>query len=280
MKFLFVAAALCLSAAPLQAAEPLPRCDAVPGWTQSGPTRNYAADNLYDYMDGNSEGYLIYGFEQMRGVTCKAGEVSFVVDLSEMPDSESAYGLYASNRDPRVPVESIGMSGQIVPQRGIFVKGRRFVEISASPVSMDHTAAIRAFLKAMASQLDGTSEMPPVVGWFPKEGIEPASIRLVPQSVLGLSILKRGYVAKYDYGRAFVVRQSSADSGGQVMAKLRSRFGEARTVAVGDEAFEATDKYLGRLLFLRKGVHVAGFASLREGFDATKAAAALASRMP
>ena len=49
---------------------------------------------------------------------------------------KSAYGLYASNRDPRVPVESIGMSGQIVPQRGIFVKGSRFVEISASPSRM------------------------------------------------------------------------------------------------------------------------------------------------
>jgi hypothetical protein len=280
VRAVFIAAALCLSAAASTGDEPLPRCDVLSGWTQSGPSRSYAADNLCDYMNGNSEGYLIYGFEQMRGITCKSGEVSFIVDISDMPDSESAYGLYASNRDPRVPVESIGMSGQIVPQRGIFVKGRRFVEISASPVAMDHTVSIRAFLKAMDARLDGTSEMPAVVGWFPNEGVEPGSIRLVPQSVLGLSILKRGYVAKYGYGRAFVVRHASSESAGQVMTRLRARFGETKPVSVGDEAFQATDKYLGRLLFLRKGVHVAGFANIKEGFNETQAAQALAARMP
>ncbi len=280
MKYTCIAATLCLSAAAVMADEPQPRCDVVTGWTQAGPARSYAPDTLYDYMDGNSEGYLIYGFQQMHGVTCKLGEASFVIDVSDMPDSESAYGLYASNRDPRVPVEAIGMSGQIVPQRGIFVKGKQFVEISASPVAIDHTAAIRTFLKAIAAKLDGTSDMPPVVGWFPKEGIEAGSIRLVPQSVLGLSILKRGYVAKYDYGRAFVVRQQSADSAGQVMSKLRTRFGEAKPVTAGDEAFLVTDKYLGQLLVLRKGVHVAGFANIKEGFDATKAAQALAAQMP
>lgn len=280
MKRLFAAVAVCLAATALTAADqPLPRCDVTPGWTQSGPARTYGADNLYDYMDGNSEGYLIYGFLQMHGVTCKAGEATFVVDISDMPDSESAYGMYASNRDPRVPVEQIGMTGQVVPQRGIFVKGSRFVEISASPASMDHSAAIRTFLKALDAKLDGSTAMPDVVSWFPTERMEPRSIRLVPQSVLGLSLLKRGYIAKYDYGRAFVIRQPSADSAAQVMAKLKQRFGNTQPVSLTDEAFQANDKYLGRLLFFRKGVFVGGFANLAEGFDATKPAQALAANM-
>jgi hypothetical protein len=280
LKNAFTAVAACLAATAAWADAPGPRCDVIPGWTQAGPSRTYTAENLYDYMDGNSEGYLIYGFKEMRGVTCKSGEASFVVDISDMPDAESAYGLYASNRDPRVPVESIGMSGQVVPQRGIFVKGNRFVEISASPASMDHSPAIRTFLKGMEARLDGSTELPAVVGWFPKEGVDPASIRLVPQSVLGLSILKRGYVAKYDYGRAFVVRLASPEAAAQVMTKLRARFGETQPATLGDEAFQAADKYLGRLLFFRKGAHVAGFANLNDGFDASKAAQALVSRMP
>ena len=279
MKTVLIAVAVCLAATALLADEPLPRCDVTPGWTQAGAARTYGADNLYDYMDGNSEGYLIYGFVQMHGVTCKKGEVTFVVDISDMPDAESAYGLYASNRDPRVPVEQIGMTGQVVPQRGIFAKGSRFIEISASPASMDHSAAIRTFLKALDAKLDGTTAMPDVVGWFPAERLEPLSIRLVPQSVLGLSLLKRGYIAKYEYGRAFVVRQPSADSAAQVMAKLKARFGETQPVTLGDEAFQANDKYLGRLLFFRKGVHVGGFANLAEGFDPLPAAQALAAKM-
>jgi hypothetical protein len=219
LKLAFFAVAVSCAAAAFGAS---PRCDVVPGWTQAGAARTYAADNLYDYMDGNSEGYLIYGFKQMTGVTCKSGDVSFVIDISEMADSEAAWGLYASNRDPRSPSESIGVSGQVVPQRGIFVKGTSFVEISATPSSVDHAAAIRTFLQAMAAQVEGTTSPPAPVTWFPKEGLDAASIRLIPQSLLGLSLLKKGYLAKYDCGRAFVVRQDSLAAATQVMQKLRT----------------------------------------------------------
>jgi hypothetical protein len=276
----WAAAAWVCTAAAFAADEPLPRCDVAPGWTRFGPARSYGAETLYDYMDGNSEGYLIYGFQQMHGVTCKSGEASFVVDISEMPDAESAWGLFASNRDTRVPLEpSLGMAAQIVPQRGFFVKGNRFVEISASPTSIDHTAALRTFLRAMEKCLDGSTALPAAIGWFPTEGLDSASLRLVPQSVLGLGVLKRGYIAKYEYGRAFVVRQPSAESAAQVMGKLRQRFGETQAASIGDEGFQANDKYLGRLLFFRKGAHVAGFANLSDGYDPAKAAQALAARM-
>lgn len=279
MKLGRIAAALCLAAA-LRGEEPLPRCDVTPGWTQAGVRRSYNAQNLYDYMDGNSEGYLIYGFLEMRGVTCQAGGNSFVVDISQMPDAESAYGLFASNRDPRIAAEAIGMLSQIVPQRGILVKGNRFVEISASPASADHSAAIRAFLTALAAGLEGETAMPAAVGWFPQDRLDPASIRLVPQSVLGMSLLKRGYVATYDFGRAFVVAQPGPASAAQVMAKLLARFGETQPVSVGDEAFQAQDKYLGNLLLFRKGIHVAGFANVTDNPAAVKSAQAFAAHLP
>jgi hypothetical protein len=231
-------------------------------------------------MDGNSEGYLIYGFRQMSGVNCKSGETSFVIDISEMNDPESAYGLYASNRDPRLPVEQIGISGQVVPQRGIFAKGARFIEISANPPGVDHTAEIRTFLKALNAQLDGTEAPPEALNWFPKEGLDPASIRLIPQSVLGISALKRGYVATYDYGRAVVVKQPSPEAAAAVMSRLRQRFGTTEPANLGEEAFQANDKYLGRLLFFRKGPWIGGFANLKEGFASEPSARALASAIP
>lgn len=270
----FAAALACASAAGL------PRCELLPGWTQAGPARTYAEDTLYDYMNGNSEGYLIYGFQKMTGVTCKSGTESLVIDISEMPDAESAWGLFASNRDTRQPVEQIGMAGQVVPARGIFAKGSRFVEISASPASDDHSESIRAFLKAIEARLEGTADLPAPAGWFPAEGLDAASIRLIPQSVLGLSLLKRGYLAKYSYGRAFVVRHASAEAGSGTMAKLRQRFGGTQPAELGDEAFQASDRYLGRVLFFRKGALVAGFANVQDGVDPLVPAKAFAARMP
>ena len=48
-----------------------PSCGVVPGWIQSGAPRAYTADNLFEYMDGNAEGYILYNFQEMRGVTCR-----------------------------------------------------------------------------------------------------------------------------------------------------------------------------------------------------------------
>jgi hypothetical protein len=69
---------------------PLPSCASVPGWTQHGPAGTFTADNLYEYLDGNSEGYFLCNFVEMRGVTCEKGEVTFVVDISDMGEPPTA----------------------------------------------------------------------------------------------------------------------------------------------------------------------------------------------
>ena len=39
-----------------------PNCALVPGWTQAGAPRSSTADNLFEYMDGNAEGYISITF--------------------------------------------------------------------------------------------------------------------------------------------------------------------------------------------------------------------------
>ena len=151
-------------------------------------------------MDGNAEGYLIYGFLKMQGVTCKKGDVTFVVDLSDFGDPDSAYGMFTSNVDGRQPTEKIGMNGQIVPRRAFFAKGRYFLEIAANPEG-DHTAALKEWTAALEKIIPGRHQLPPAMAWFPTE--QRQSLRLVPESVLGMRVLKRGYAAQYDFGKAF-----------------------------------------------------------------------------
>ena len=124
---------------------PAPECGLVDGWEQEGQERAFTGDNLFEYMDGNAEGYLIYGFVKMTGVTCTRGGVDLVMDISEMGDADSSYGLFATNRDPRRPVERIGAGGQIQPRRAIFVRNASVWEIrqirsgafgSALPISL------------------------------------------------------------------------------------------------------------------------------------------------
>jgi hypothetical protein len=234
-----------------------PTCSLVPGWTVHGKPRTYTADNLFEYMDGNAEGYILYNFQEMQGITCKRGEVTFVIDISDMSDPDFSFGMFTSTRDLRQPAYPVGMGGQIVPRRLIFAKGKYYIEIAANPEG-DHTAALKSWAAALDKSVPGTTLPPPALQWFPTA--EQQSLRLVPESVLGLRLLRRGYLAQYDFGKAFVAFEDTAQSAADVMQKLRSRFGETTPVAVADEAFQATDRYLGRLCIFRKGRHIGGYA--------------------
>jgi hypothetical protein len=256
-----------------------PDCSLAPGWEQQGQVRTYVSENLFDYMDGNAEGYLIYGFVRMQGVTCKSGENSILVDVFEMKDPESAYGVFTANRDPRQPLVKLGMAAQIQPRRAILVKGKYYVEFAASPAG-DHTAALRAFASAMEKRMEGQTALPEPVGWFPKEKLDQASIRLIPQSVLGIRQLKRGYVAVYEYGKAFIVTESSPESATSVMSQVKERIGQTEPVQVADGGFQAASRYLGRICVFRKGRYLAGLANVTEGADVVTLAKELAQQIP
>jgi len=254
-----------------------PACNLVPGWTAQGAARTFGQDNLFEYMDGNAEGYLLYGFQTMQGVTCEKGTTTLVIDISDFGDADSAYGMYSANRDPGKPAaEKLGMGGQIVPRRAIFAKGQYYVEIAANPEG-DFTATLQQWTAALAKTLSGSTEPPAALAWFPAE--KQQGLRLVPESVLGIRLLKRGYVGQYDYGKAFVVLEESNASATDLMEKLRARFGASTPARIGDEAFQATDQYLGRLCIFRKGRYVAGYANVADGQDGVALATALAQRI-
>jgi len=276
-RFAFLLLVCVVVIAPIAGAAEAADCSLVPGWRQEGPSRHFTADNLYEYMDGNAESYLAYGFTQMQGVTCKSGENTLVIDISEMVDADAAYGIFSGNRDPSHPIEKIGMGGQVMPRRGAFAKGNYYVEISATP-DTDHTAALSAFVAAMEKLLEGGSSPPTALAWFLPEKL--VSARLIPQSVLGVRLLKRGYVAQYDQGKAFLVLEASPQSAAAVMSKLRERYPAAQAAQVADESLQLQDKYLGGVCFFRKGKYLGGYANMPDGATATAASVMLAARVP
>ena len=255
-------------------------CHFVPGWEQSGPKRTYTADNLFDYRDGAAEGYLIFGFVRMQGIDCKSGPTTLAIDVSDMTDADSAYGMLSANRDPKQPIARIGMGGQVMPQSLIFAKGRYFVEIVESDGNPngDQSATLQAFATKMDSLLEGRVTPPEVLQWFPTEN--QVSVRLVPESVLGLRILKRGYVAQYKEGQAFVVPLESPEAASDAMKKLRERYSGAAPVQLGDEALQAQAPYLDGLCIFRKGRYIAGYTNLSDSAEAVIRAGTLLERIP
>ena len=130
-----------------------------------------------------------------------------------MTDPDAAYGLFAANLDPTRPISQIGMGGQVDAQSAIFAKGKYYVEIveTAADSSADDSATMRAFCSGIEMRLPGAVTPPAQLRWFPPGNVAP--IRMVPESVLGLRELKRGYVTNYTTGQAFVVLEETPERG-------------------------------------------------------------------
>jgi hypothetical protein len=254
----------------------LPECNLAPGWQQFGPRRTYEGESLYEYMNGNSEGYLIFGFRKMTGVTCKKGGTSILIDVSDMGDPESAFGIFSANRDVRSPAAAIGMGGQVVPRKAIVAKGQYYLEIAAEPEG-DHRQMLTELATSLAAQVSGTCAPPEALNWFPASGMQPGFPRLIPQSVLGIRILKRGYVAQYENGaKAFIFPDASPEAAAATLEKLKARLTE---VSVGELGFVGKDKYLGKMAIFQKGRYIAGFSGLPETANPSELTGGLTARI-
>lgn len=271
-------AALVLLAATVGNETPTPGCDGLEGFRQKGALREFNTETLFEYMNGNSEGYFAYGFTAMRGVTCTNGTIDLVFDISRMESPDLAWGMFTANRDPKQPLWSRGVSGQITPRRATFAKGVYYVEVAANPAG-DHTALLDRFLGVWERKIPGESAIPELVAAFPREGLTADSIRLVPESLLGFRMLRRGFLASYANGKAFILPEASPEAAATLLEKFRARLAQT-TPAQGLEGFDAQDKYLGRLSVLRKGRYLVGTVNFPAEVDPGPLARALVARLP
>ena len=254
-------------------------CGVVPGWEPRGTSETYEPDNLFDYMNGNAEGYLIYDFRRLWTITCTSGERRIVIDASEMGSPEMAYGLFLSARHPDFPLEDLGMAGQITPRRAAFSKGTFYVEFMGSGAE-DMTEDLRAFAESLSTRVPGDETPPRELGWLPDEDRIEGSLRLVPQSVLGLHFLRFGYVADYGFGRLFLVRETSPEAMRAAYEQLAERLDDRRDVTCGEAGLEGRDRYLGEIRICLKGRYLAGVAAVKDRERAGVVLQELLSRIP
>jgi len=271
-----LAALLTASAAGAQSSV---QCSVAPGWQAQGAARAHTADNLFEYKDGGAEGYLQFGFTSLHGATCVKDGTTLDIDISEMADADSAYGMLMANVDQSQPMEKVGMGAQVLRQSALAAKGKYYLELTETAAKADADDAV--FLRGLATKilagLEGSEAPPATLGWFVPDDL--VQVKMVPESVLGLKQIKRGYAAKYKQGQAFIAEQASVDEAEALLKTLHEKFA-GTPVQLGDKAFTATAKYLNGICIFRKGKVVAGTANLPDADAALAAAKKLNARIP
>ncbi len=213
--FAFYLAALagCAQTPSFQLVKTLPGSNAIAGWTATGKTQTYNRETLFDYIDGSSEYYFTYTFEEAAVNRYeKSDGASLNAEVWQFQDAKDAYGLFSGRTGGEAV--SLGGANEAALETGsrlLFWQDRFYVNLAAlTPVSDED---LRLFAEFISKALPTGGEKPELVGRLPADGLVPGSVKffhmelaiqdqlwLGGENLLGLGMDTDAVIARYQLG--------------------------------------------------------------------------------
>jgi len=197
----------------------------------------YEPDNLWQYIDGAADVYLLYGFRKVITTEYAVGADSnrANVEIYCMESPTHAFGIYAAERSPDEQPVAIGVQGQLGPDVLNFYKGPYYVKMISFAPSKDASASLAQMGRSIADKIPGEFTEPEMFRYFPVENRVNQSERYIPTNFLGQRYLENGYCCDYanDQGfyQVFLVPLES-DTAAQAVLKKYQVFLESQDYGI------------------------------------------------
>ena len=134
--------------------DPFPASGAVTGWQKSGETRNFAASNLYEYIDGGAEEYIAAGVVNTSTSDYKyQDKLEATVDVYTMGGAAGARKILEKSQSNDAKPVKLGDAGTALAQSVIFRKGPYLVRIVAYDSTPEVTQALLALARGVEANL-------------------------------------------------------------------------------------------------------------------------------
>jgi hypothetical protein len=173
--------------------EPLPA-----GGVAQAAASFYGPDDLYRYMDGAADIFVLYGVRTLLHQEFRAQEVDVTVDVFDMGSPDTAFGMYAAERAPHYRFVTIGAEGY--QDEGVlnFLQDRYYVKLAGFGAGAD--GVLEAFARALSVRIGANPALPALLARLPFESRKPHSEQYMPTNPLGHSFLGPAYMVAYASG--------------------------------------------------------------------------------
>jgi hypothetical protein len=137
-----------------KAVDPFPASGAVAGWEKTSDTRVFAAQDLWQYIDGDAEQYIQAGVVSTSTSDYKyQGQLEAVVDVYTMGDSAGTQKILEKSQSSDAKTVSLGDQGIAYSQSVSFRKGPYLVRIVAYESSPSAQQALIALAQGVQAKL-------------------------------------------------------------------------------------------------------------------------------
>lgn len=134
--------------------DPFPPSSAVSGWQKVGETRVFAAKDLWQYIDGDSEQYIAAGVVSTSTSDYKSQDhLDAVVDVYTMKDAAGARKILESGSSNGATGVQLGDAGLAYAQSVTFRKGPYLVRIVAYESTPGAGQSLLSLARSVESRL-------------------------------------------------------------------------------------------------------------------------------
>jgi hypothetical protein len=168
------------------------------GWEPEGEPMIYSADDLFEYIDGSADLYLMYSFKQLATLNYfdQQGR-GLTIDVYEHASDANAFGIYSQERPTPLNEREIG--AQAYYDYGVlnFCQGPYYVKIMGFDLEEFDEDMLTVVAKIVSANIGGKKELPRAMACFPSEAMVPNSQRYIAKNVFGHGFLHSAFVAQY-----------------------------------------------------------------------------------
>lgn len=171
------------------------------GWSLVTEPEHFEADNLWEYINGQADFFIDYGFVRVDTAEYRNDQESssVVLEVYRMGRPQEAFGIFAAERtrDDR-PLE-VGAQAYLGANVLGFWQAEQYVKLT----SFDEGPAVEQLLIGLAEEI--SSRIPSqereleTLLLFPEEGRVEASERFIPKNFLGQPYLSDAYRVDYSH---------------------------------------------------------------------------------
>ncbi|MFC1544546.1 DUF6599 family protein [Gemmatimonadota bacterium] len=239
----------------------LPTAQEAGEWQLTGEPRIFLPENLWEYINGGAEGYLVYNFEAVVTADYEVamGGTQAVVDIYRMGNQLCGFGIYSAERNSFAPRVDIGSEGYVTDNALHFWQGPYYVKITAFETGK--AGQLEQLARGIGAKLDAPAGDPPQLAAFPERGQVAGSQRYMAQDVLGHSELKNGFSADYELGgeefKLFLILHddpAQASHSFEVYREFMEQYSQGvEDGGVDFPLFTAQDSYYGKVVAMQSG---------------------------
>jgi hypothetical protein len=193
----------------------MPADGELPGWTRVTDPEHYEADNLWDYINGQADFFIDYGFVRVDTAEYRNDQESssVVLEVYQMGRPQEAFGIFAAERTSEDRPLEIGGGAYLGANLLSFWQGEHYVKLTTFEEGPTTEMLLTGLAKEISSRLPGEIRELVAFKLFPEDGRVEASERFIPKNFLGQPYLTNAFRVDYihdgDQVQLFVVETGS-----------------------------------------------------------------------